>query len=165
MSFNFAHNPRKIYQLVVVIWLILVAAVIWQIIAFDIERAEAIFDDHANMHFQKANERVHINESVLEGFAAMISAANDPDRTRIRVYARQMLKQYPYIFKFEIVEKVSHDKLDSFTEYYHRTIYPDFQVKAFSYESDRQWQVVRKAPYHLAIVFMEPSTPESKEVL
>ncbi len=117
------------------------------------------------MHFQQANERVHINESVLEGFAAMISAANDLDRTRIRGYARQMLKQYPYIFKFEIVEKVSHDKLESFTEYYRRTIYPNFQVKAFSYESDRQWQAVGKVPYHLAIVFMEPSTPESKEVL
>jgi len=165
MRFNFAHNPRKNYRLVVVIWLFLVAAVIWQIIAFDIKRAEAIFNDHANMHVQKANERVHINESVLEGFAAMISAANDLDRTRIRVYARQMLKQYPYIFKFEIVEKVSHDKLESFTEYYRRTIYPDFEIKAFSYESDRQWQEVAKVPYHLAIVFMEPSTPESREVL
>ena len=77
MRFSFVHNPRKIYRLVVLIWLILVAAVIWQIIAFDIKRAEAIFNDHANMHVQQANERVHINESVLEGFAAMIGAAND----------------------------------------------------------------------------------------
>ena len=76
-----------------------------------------------------------------------------------------MLKQYPHIFKFEIVEKVSDDKLESFAEYYRRNVYPDFQVKAFRYESDRQWQGVKKVPYHLLIVFMEPTTPQSKEVL
>jgi CHASE1-domain containing sensor protein len=63
------------------------------------------------------------------------------------------------------VEKVSTDKLESFAEYYHRNIYPDFKVKAFSYESDRQWQEVEEAPYHLVIVFMEPSSLESRELL
>ena len=149
----------------VIIWLLLFAAVVSIIVAFDIQRAEALFNDHARGHFQQANDRVLINESVLEGFAAMISAANDLDRTRIRVYARQMLRQYPHIFKFEILEKVSDNKLEAFTEYYRQTFYPDFKVKAFSYESDRQWQPVRKVPFHLPIVFMEPLTPESREVL
>ena len=165
MSSSFTRKPRMIYQLVVIIWLILFAAVISMIIAFDIQRAEAIFNDHANAHFQQANDRVHVNESVLEGFAAMISAATDLDRTRVRVYARQMLKQYPHIFKFEILEKVPGDKLESFTRYYRRIFYPDFEVRAFSYESDRQWQPVKQMPFHLPIVFMEPSTPESSEVL
>lgn len=117
------------------------------------------------MHLQKANDRVLIDESILEGFAAMVSAANDLDRTRVRVYAQQMLRQYPHIYMFEIVEKVSDDKLESFTEYYRRTFYPDFEVKGFSYESNRQWQAVRPVPYHLPIVFMEPFPPESKKVL
>lgn len=165
MNFRFSHNPRRIFQIVVVIWLMLFAAVISQILVFDIQRAEASFNDHANRHFQQANERVHINETVLEGFAAMISAANDLDRTRTRIYAQQMLKQYPYIFKFEIVEKVSDDKLESFSEYYRKNLYPDFKVKAFSHESDRQWQVVENVPYHLLVVFLEPTTPQSREVL
>ncbi|HAJ93079.1 MAG TPA: hypothetical protein DCO71_10785 [Gammaproteobacteria bacterium] len=165
MGLSFTRNPRRIYQLVVIIWLLLFAAVISMIVAFDIQRAAAIFNDHAHDHFQQANDRVHINESVLEGFAAMISATNELDRARIRVYARQMLKQYPYIFKFEILEKVANDKLESFTEYYRRAFYPDFRVKAFSYESDRQWQPVKKVPFHLPIVFMEPFTPEFSEVL
>jgi hypothetical protein len=76
-----------------------------------------------------------------------------------------MLKQYPHIFMFEIVEKVSQDQLKSFTEYYRRSFYPDFEVKGFSYESDRQWQPVKEVPYHLPIVFMEPFPPESRKVL
>jgi hypothetical protein len=165
MGFSFAHNPRRIYQIVVIVWLTLFAVVISQIIAFDIQRAEATFNDHANAHFQQANDRVHVNESILEGFAAMVSTSNSQDGARIRSYAQKMLKQYPHIFKFEIVEKVSDDKLESFSEYYRRNFYPDFEVKAFSYESDRQWKVVEGVPYHHVIVFIEPSTPESKEVL
>ena len=165
MSPGFAHSPRRVYQIVVAVWLTLFAVVVSQIIAFDIQRAKTVFNNHANAHFQQANDRVHINESVLEGFAAMISAANDQDRTRIRIYARQMLAQYPHIYMFEIVEKVSDDKLKSFTEYYRRTFYPDFEVKGFSYESDRQWRQVRHLPYHLPLVFMEPFPPESRKVL
>ncbi|MBT8438093.1 MAG: diguanylate cyclase [Gammaproteobacteria bacterium] len=165
MNFQFFHNSQRIYQVVVIIWLILFTSVVWQIIANDIQRAKTVFNDHAYMHYQQANERVHINHSVLDGFAAMISAADDVDSARIRIYAQQMLRQYPHIFKFEIVEKVSGNKLESFSEYYRHNFYPDFKVKAFSYESDRQWQAVERAPYHLLIVFMEPMTSQSRDVL
>lgn len=165
MDNNFTHNPRKVYHLVVLMWVILFVAVMTGIVAVDLQRAEKKFADHTNMCFQQVNERVRINETVLEGFSAMISAANDMDRTRIRIFAQQMLKQYPHIFKFEIVEKVPYQKLETFTEYYRQHLHPDFEVKAFSYETDRQWQVVKKMPYHLPIVFMEPITPQSRKVL
>ena len=165
MANSFTHNPRKIYHVVVIIWVILFVTVMSRIVAVDLQRAEKKFADHANMHLQQANDRVRINESILEGFAAMVSTSNSHDRTRIRSYAQQMLRQYPHIYMFEIVEKVSDDKLESFTEYYRRNFYPDFEVKAFSYESNRQWQPVKKVPYHLPIVFMEPFPPESRKVL
>jgi hypothetical protein len=137
MGNNFTHNPRRSYHVVVIIWVILFVTVMWGIVAVDLQRAEKLFADHANMHYQQANERVHINETVLEGFAAMVSSSDSADRARIRIYAQKMLKQYPHIFKFEIVEKISDDELESSAEYYRQNIYPDFEVKAFSYESDR----------------------------
>jgi diguanylate cyclase (GGDEF)-like protein len=165
MSYSFTHNPGKIYHVVVIIWVILFVTVMSGIVAVDLQRAEKKFADHSNMHFQQATDRVHINESILEGFAAMVSTSNSQDGARIHSYAQKMLKQYPHIFMFEIVEKVSQDQLKSFTEYYRRTFYPDFEVKAFRYESDRQWQPVKQVPYHLPVVFMEPFPPESRKVL
>jgi len=38
-----------------VIWLMLFAVVVSQIITYDIQRAEVIFNDHANMHYQQTN--------------------------------------------------------------------------------------------------------------
>jgi len=135
------------------------------IVALDLQRAEKKFTDHANIHFHQANERVHINESVLEGFAAMVSTTHDLDTVRIRSYAQKMIRQYPHIFRFEIVEKVSHDQLKGLTEYYRRTVDPEFEVKAFGYETDRRWQPVKDTAYHMPIVFMEPCPPESRKVL
>jgi diguanylate cyclase (GGDEF)-like protein len=66
---------------------------------------------------------------------------------------------------FEIVEKVSQDQLKGFTEYYRRTVDPEFEVKAFGYETDRRWQPVKDTAYHMPIVFMEPCPPESRKVL
>jgi nitrate reductase cytochrome c-type subunit len=95
MGNNFARNPRKIYQVVVVIWLMLFVTVMSGIVAVDLQRAEKKISDHANMHFQQANDRVHINESVLEGFAAMVSTTHHVDRAHIRSYAQKMIRQYP----------------------------------------------------------------------
>lgn len=75
MGRNFTHNPRKIYYVVVLIWAILLVTVMSGIVAVDLQRAEKKFAEHANMHFLQANDRVQINEAVLEGFAVMSPTA------------------------------------------------------------------------------------------
>lgn len=165
MDNNFTHPPQKICHLVVVIWVILYLILMSGIVVFDLQRAERIFAENANMYYQQANDRVHINELILEGFAAMVSACNFLDRVRIRSYTQKMLRQYPHIFMFEIAEKVSHEDLQEFTDYYRRIIDPEFELKSFGYETDRRWQPLREMPYYMPIVFMEPFLPGSRKVL
>jgi hypothetical protein len=159
------NNQRRVYLTVVIIWLILLITLMSSIVAFDLQRARTHFFEKANQLYQQANGRVHIVESILEGFAAMISVTSDFNRERIRSYAQKMHQQYPFIYMFEIVEKVSRDKIDSFVEYYRRNFYPDFEVKGFSYETDRQWQPISEKSFYLPIVFMEPFPKESQKVL
>jgi len=160
-----SRNQRIIYLAVIVIWLVLLAIVTSSIVVLDLQRAETDFYENANLLYQQANDRVHIIESILDGFTAMVSVTIDPGRERIRSYAQKMLEHYPQIFMFEIVEKIAHENLAAFTEYYRRNMYPDFTVKGFSYGSDRQWQPVAAVPYHMPIVFMEPYPEESRAVL
>jgi two-component system sensor kinase FixL len=165
MTHSISHNQRMIYLAVITIWLLLLITLMSSIVAFDLHRARTRFNESANLRYQQANNQVQIIETILEGFAAMVSVANDPGRERIRSYAQKMLEKYPYIFMFEIVEKVSQVDLDSFVEYYRRNIYPDFEVKGFSYESDRKWQPLSDRPFHLPIVFMEPFPEQSRKVM
>lgn len=161
-----SQNKRRIYLAVATIWLILLVTLMSSIVVFDLQLARTRFLQRANRHYQAVNDRTHIIDSILEGFAAMISVTDDlGERARIRRYAREMLEKYPFIFMFEIVEKVPDDKITAFIERYRKNVYPKFQVKGFSYESDRQWQSIRKTTYHLPIVFMEPFPKESHKVL
>ena len=165
MNNNILNTQRRVYLTVATIWLILLITSMLSIVAFDLQRARTHFFEKANQLYQQVNGRVHIVESILEGFAAMVSVTNDHGRERIRSYAQEMLEQYPYIFMFEIVEKIPHDQIDAFVEYYRRNFYPDFEIKGFSYETDRQWQPISDNPFHLPIVFMEPLPEESRKVL
>jgi len=135
------------------------------IVAFDLHRSRTDFFETAIQRYQQANNQVQIIETILEGFAAMVSVGNDPGRESIRGYAQNMLETYPHIFMFEIVEKVSRDRLDSFVQHYRRNVSPDFAVKGFSYESDRQWQPPSDTPFHFPIVFMEPFPEASRKVM
>ena len=165
MHLKVTHDSRNIYRAVALIWALLFAVAVWQIVASDIQRARSNFIDHASAHFLQANDRVRINESVLEGFSAMIGAVEDLDLERIRFYARQMLKQYPQIYAFEIVEKVPGDKLATFIDYYRRNVQPDFEVKGFNGKAEGEWQPVQARPLHLLLVFLEPMRPESRMIL
>ena len=162
---DLSRNQKIIYRAVIIVWLILFVMMITLIVAFDLQRAEKFFTENTNLHYQQASDRVHVTESILEGFAAMMSVNHEPDRERIRDYARKILERYPHIFMFEIVEKVPHDRIESFTDYYRKNLYPDFKVKGFSYETDRQWQEIKTVPYHLPIVFMGPFPEQSREVM
>ena len=86
-----SQNQRNIYWAVIIVWSILFAAMMSWIVVLDLQRAKTLFSENANLHYQQANDRVHIIESVLEGFAAMVSVTNDLGRERIRNYAQKML--------------------------------------------------------------------------
>jgi len=165
MGGNTSKNQRYIYRAVIIVWSILFFGMLSWIVVLDLQRAKSLFYENANMHYQQSSDRVHVIESILEGFSAMVSVTSDLGRDRIRSYARKMLAQYPYIFMFEIVEKVPHNKVESFAEHYRKNIYPNFEVKGFSYETDRDWQPLKATPYHMPIVFMEPFPEESQKVM
>ncbi len=158
-------NQQNIYRAVIIVWLILLAVMMSWIVVLDLQRAKTLFLENANLHYQQSSDRIHVTESVLEGFSAMVSVTNDLGRERIRSYAKRMLEQYPHIFMFEIVEKVPHELIETFTEHYRKNFYPDFEVKGFSYEADREWQPVKAVPYHMPVVFMEPFPEESRKVM
>lgn len=158
-------RPRVIYLPVLLVWMILLMIIMTGIILADFNTAKQHFIDSVNSHYKQASDRVRTNEAVLEGFAALVGNMNELGQKHIRKYAREMLKQYPHIFMFEIIEFVPHEKLEVFSKYHQATVDPNFKVKSFSYETDRKINPIVKQDLYMPIVFMEPFPPESKKVL
>ncbi|RKZ69879.1 MAG: hypothetical protein DRQ44_02235, partial [Gammaproteobacteria bacterium] len=158
-------RPRVIYLPVLMIWMLFLVIIMTGIILSDLSTAKHQFHDSVNSSYTQASDRVRINETVLEGFAALVSSMHELDRPHIRKYAQEMLKQYPHIFMFEILETVPYEKLEAFSKRYRATVDPDFKIKAFSYETNRKIKSIEKKHLYMPVVFMEPFPPGSHEVL
>ena len=158
-------QARVIYLPVLIMWLLFLLIVMSGIIQSDLNSAKQRFIDSINSHYKQASDRARTNDTVVEGFAALVSTMQELDQQVIRKYARQILNHYPHIFRFEITETVPFEKLETFSRHYRNTVDPDFKIKAFTYETDRKLKPIEKQALYMPIVFMEPFPPESREVL
>ena len=165
MAGNNYMQSRFIFLPVLLLWMLFLIIVMSGIVQSDLNLAKQLFKDSANSHYKQASDRARTNEAVLEGFAALVSSMKELDHQDIRKYARKMLKQYPHIFMFEIIETVPYNELEAFTNHYKTTVNPDFKIKAFSYETDRKIKPIEKQALYMPIVFMEPFPSESQDVL
>ena len=158
-------RPLVIYLSILLIWMLFLMIVMANVIRSDLDVAKQQFLNSVNSQYTQASDRVRTNEAVLEGFAALVSNMRELDQQHIRKYAQDMLKQYPHIFMFEIIETVPYEKLEAFSKHYRATVDPNFRIKAFGYETDRKIKSIEKQDLYMPIVFMEPFPPGSHEVL
>jgi diguanylate cyclase (GGDEF)-like protein len=159
-------QPTLLYGLVFGFWLALTLAGAAFVLTLDMRNARYEFLRRANTLYEHVRNVVETNDSVVEGFAALLSVMGDElDRDKVVGYARQMLERYPHISMFEIAQRVLREELDTFVDLQRRSGYADFRIKAFSYETDRSWREVEDKPLYYPVVFMEPLPAESRPVL
>jgi diguanylate cyclase (GGDEF)-like protein len=159
-------NPLKsLYPLVTLFWLVLMLILSSIVIGSDIGTAKTNFNNKTTALYNTVHDLVKINETVVEGFAATISAAGSHDWKKIREYAKQMNARYSHIFMFEITEKVKHKNKEKFERYLQKNVYKNFKIRAFTYETNRQWQDTVKKEFYMPITFMEPFLPGSEKIL
>ncbi len=160
------NHPMLLYGLVFGFWLALTLAGAAFVIALDTRNARYEFLRRANNLYEHVLNVVETNDSVVEGFAALLSVMGDElDHDKVVRYARQMLDRYPHISMFEIAQRVLREELDAFVDLERRNGYPEFRIKAFSYETDRSWREVEDKPLYYPVVFIEPLPAESRSVL
>ena len=158
-------KTKPLYLYVVAIWLVLVLIFASIIVDVSINSAKETFSTKAMSLYHLVNAQVNTNETILDGFAATVGAMGKLDRAKIRDYAKRIREHYPYIFMFEIAEKVRRQDRIHFEQEMRQHVYPEFSIREFGYDTDRKWHPVRDRPYYLPITFMEPFPPESREVM
>ena len=160
-----SNQTKRIFLIVMLIWLLLVSILASVIIQSSIHSAVESFNSKAMSLYHLANDQSRINETVVEGFAASVGVIGEIDRAKIRIYARQILQRYPHIFMFEIIEKVDGKDRNKFEANYQKNILSTFKIKSFGYGTDRSWHELEKKDFYMPLTFMEPFPPESQEVL
>lgn len=156
---------RLLYITPFLSWLLISASLTAAVVTVDLSRSRDRFADRVDRLYRHIIHRVEVNDSVLEGFAALLDSADARDAGEIAGYSRQMLQRHPGKFRFEIAERVNLRDLDDFVHEQRQRGHPAFTVRSFSFESDRRWRPVESRPFYYPVVFTEPLTEVSRAIL
>ena len=158
-------NIGRLRIAIATLWIVLLSILTIVIIRSDLQDAERSFQDNVARLYNQISDSIRINETVVEGFAASVEAIGGNNQQKIRTYAREMLRRFPHIFMFEIAEKVSSKNKAKFEARYRKDIFPDFKIRKFGYETDRNWHHEKDKAFYMPITFMEPFPEGSRKVL
>ncbi len=155
-----------IYGLVFLGWVTVTLVMMTLVFKLVVHEAEVAF----NQKVMQLHERLELvardNESILEGFTAYLSAIEYADRASASRYARQILARYPHVQTLEIALIVERHDLAEFIARQKRSWFPRFKVKKFSDMTDgSRDQAVEKKPVYYPIIFIEPMSPTSKQLI
>jgi len=155
-----------IYGLVLLAWAAVTSVTMGLVFKLVLHEAETAF----NQRVVQLHERIELiardNESILEGFSAFLSSIEYADRESASRYARQILARYSHVNALEVALIVKRNDLAKFTRRQKRSWFPQFKVKAFNYGSDRRtWQPVKKKPIYYPVIFIEPMSPNTKQLI
>lgn len=147
------------------LWLSLCFGAAAIVIELNIRDAEKDLMQYGDAYSDHLDKEMVSSESVLKGFSALFGIVGTSDPVKASRYVRQVIEANSQIFALEIVQAVEKDQLAGFVAGKRRGGMPHFNVKSFSYDSDRKWQALKEKPSYYPIVFMEPMPPGSEEVL
>lgn len=144
----------------VVLCLILLASIILQSIwskQKEFERSTGFFAHHVT-------DRALIAETALEGFSAFVMSRPEFDQVTASDFAKNLLVRYPFLYMFEVAQKVDHSGRSKIEERL-AEIYPGFEIRHFAYDGDRQWRIAPPADDYYPIVFQEPYFSDEREIV
>lgn len=148
--------------LILMLWIVLSAGSCWGYYKYQMSALEAKFIRHSASVQKAVEEKLQTADAVLEGFAALQHSVHSIDFMREKIYAQQIVARYPHICCLELISRVQHKDLAALTRLQQRRGYPDFAVHGYSYETDRRLLPRKDKPSYYPIVFMEPSSEQSR---
>ncbi|MCU0935754.1 MAG: CHASE domain-containing protein [Gammaproteobacteria bacterium] len=155
----------RLYLPVMGLWLVATAGLLALVLSLEGREAEKRFRQQANLVFATLQEKAHVNDVVLEGFAAALRSLPPTDDGRVREYARAMLARYPHLFKLAVSPRVPGEHRAAFEAQMQAMGYPDFRVRTFAYDTDRTWRPVPPAEVHYPVAFLEPDTAGAERTI
>jgi len=162
----FKTKPYWIYGLIFLAWTVVTSITTGLVFKYVLHEAEVAFNQRVMQLHESIELIARDNESILEGFTAYLSAIEYADRESASRYARQILARYPHVYALEVALIVGRHDLAKFIERQKRSWFPKFKVKAFSYVADgRTGQPVKKKPIYYPIIFIEPMSPNTKQLI
>jgi diguanylate cyclase (GGDEF)-like protein len=125
---------------------------------------ERAFESAAARLADQVTDRALIAETALEGFSAFVMSQPSLDHAAAAEFAKTLLRRYPFLYKFEVAQKVGYTQRTALEEHL-SAIYPGFRIRRFDYDDRRHWRDAPDASSYYPIVFQEPHFTDHREIV
>ena len=147
------------------VWLALIVSLGAAIIARDFNHARHHLVENVRNIQHHITDIIDANEAILEGFAAYLEVQGDLYSEETVAYAHRLMRHSPSVYQLEAVREIPDSELGAFVGTMRQMGNPNFTVKTFTYNGERTWAPVAPKSQYYPLVFMQPVTSESQEVL
>lgn len=163
VSFGCYLKSRPGVWLGLALWLVITALLLLALVYPRLAENRRVFAGQAASAYNAVYEKISINETVLEGFAAMLRLAGDSPV--IRQYTAEIRRTYPHIYSVGFQRYVPTARRAEFEQRQRERGHADFRITDFSYEDGRQFVEAAPAASYYPTVFGESVNPDVKLVL
>lgn len=133
---------------------------------YSYQQQKGEYQKQAQGLYQSIVDTALINKVILEGFTSIADEVDEfPYFETLSRYTEQVKKDYPHIYMLELQQRITSEQRASFEQSYQQAGFNYFQVRSFSYETDRNWQAIAEKSEYYPVTFMAPFNPEAKEIL
>ena len=162
-------EQRQHKQLIIIVticFIVFTSILISLIAANGYQQRKTEFNNQANVVYQSLVDTALINKVILEGFVSLVGSTNEfPHYKTVKKYTEKVKQQYPHIYMLELQQAVPKHQISEFIKSFRSAGYPEYQIKTFSYDTDRKWQPLPEQNIYYPVTFMSPFTQEAKEIL
>ena len=163
ISFGCYLKSRPGVWLGLALWLVITALLLLALVYPRLAENRRVFAGQAASAYDAVYEKISINATVLEGFAAMLRLAGDSPV--IRQYTAEMRRAYPHIYSVGFQRYVPAARRAEFEQRQRERGHADFRITDFSYEDERQFVEAAPAASYYPTLFGESVNPAVRLVL
>ncbi len=147
------------------IWLVILLIATSFIYKLEMDGKEIKFKNVNDRIYSHVADTLKVYEVSIESFASMLAAKPNSNYENAREFARQLRKNYPDIYMFEIAKRISHSERDDLEKIMQKLGYNDFVLHSFGYNSDRKEHPVPVKEFYYPVIFIEPELKQSQGIL
>ena len=154
-------KPRP-WQALLLIWLVASLAGFWVAVYLDMKAASLGLQRDVNGLKSELTRNADLNDAILKGLAAALDAVSwEGLGSGARIYARKILEEYPHVHLVGVAQRVEGPERAVFEARMRANGWPDFQMRRFDYDIERQWQPVPEKAVHYPAVMVEPERQDT----
>lgn len=154
------------WKVLLLVWLVVSLGLFWIAVHLDMQSAKLRLERDVRGLATELTRNADLNDAIITGLAAALDSVSlEGLGSGVRIYARKILEKYPHVHLVGVAERVEMHERAAFESRMRANGLPDFQLRRFDYDIDRQWHAVPEKAVYYPAVLVEPERDDTLRMI